>query len=89
LGGAVEDLGGATEAAVEKAGGPATADVAGAAFRAGTGGTFGKELPDVITRLYNEVDKFVDPTVRTELGATRDAVWPGVRTTAHTACRRR
>ena len=50
----------ARSAAVEKAGGPASADVAGGAFRAGTVAKFGNELPDTITQLYNKVDSADD-----------------------------
>jgi hypothetical protein len=74
IGKGVADLGRATEAAVETAGGPATAETAGGAFRAGAGAQFGRELPDAISGLYNEVDHFVDPNVRVPLENTRAAV---------------
>jgi hypothetical protein len=74
VGGAVEDVGAAVPAAVEKAGGAASADAAGAAFREGVATRFGKELPDAVSRRYDMVDKFVDPAVRTELENTRGAI---------------
>ena len=76
---AVEGLGEATGAAAERAGGRApvggapgtTADEAGAAFRAGHTQTFEHEIPAAVSNLYDRVDALVNPSIRTDMAATR------------------
>jgi hypothetical protein len=77
IGGALEDLGEATGRAADLAGGPATAQEAGGAARAGFEATFQPKTGTVaqeLNKLYDEVDRLVNPNATSELEATRGAV---------------